>query len=217
MPNTVEAESKTELQETLGETTQTPIEEEMPSTVLELGNHMVSIVLTADDKWIFRKKEGPLTAALFPLPATKTDIQISHFGAVQERYIRIWQNMMPRYSREQLRLAFEGYVQMYGWDLAVERSGWGTLEQYAARRCDRGKSKAPGPPPSSHLKSTLKKPIGTISPYQKKLIEDRNALFQKLEMEKMGDVRRKLWHELIKIEETTGHGLSKAVSKLYAS
>lgn len=33
----------------------------------------------------------------------------------------------------------------------------------------------------------------------------------------MGDVRRKLWHERIRIEEVTGHGLSKAVSKLYAS
>jgi hypothetical protein len=34
---------------------------------------------------------------------------------------------------------------------------------------------------------------------------------------KVGDVRRKLWHELIRIEDTTGHGLSKAVSKLYAT
>jgi hypothetical protein len=58
---------------------------------------------------------------------------------------------------------------------------------------------------------------GTISPYRQKLIADRNALFQKLEMERMGDVRRRLWHERIKIEEATGHGLSKAVSKLYAS
>jgi hypothetical protein len=53
--------------------------------------------------------------------------------------------------------------------------------------------------------------------YPAKLIEERSALFQKLEMTKMGDVRRKLWHELIEIEEATGHGLSKAVSKLYAS
>jgi hypothetical protein len=36
-------------------------------------------------------------------------------------------------------------------------------------------------------------------------------------MTKMGDVRRKLWYELIGIEEATGHGLSKAVSKLYTS
>jgi hypothetical protein len=25
------------------------------------------------------------------------------------------------------------YVQKYSWDIAVESSGWGTLEQYAAR------------------------------------------------------------------------------------
>jgi hypothetical protein len=42
-------------------------------------------------------------------------------------------------------------------------------------------------------------------------------LLLQLEVTKLGDVRRKLWHELIKIEEATGHGPSKAVSKLYAS
>jgi hypothetical protein len=49
------------------------------------------------------------------------------------------------------------------------------------------------------------------------LIADRSALFQKLKRERKGDVKGKLWHELIRIEEATGHGLSKAVSRLYAN
>jgi hypothetical protein len=124
---------------------------------------------------------------------------------------------MPRYTREQYRRAFEEYVQKYSWNIAVESSGWGTLEQYAARHGNIGKTKTTNPPRNQHLKSSSKETIGTISPYRQKLIVDRSALLQKLEIERMGDVRRKLWHELIKIEETTGHRLSKAVYKLYAS
>jgi hypothetical protein len=36
-------------------------------------------------------------------------------------------------------------------------------------------------------------------------------------MERLGDARKRLWQNLIKIDEATGHGFSKAVSKLYAS
>jgi hypothetical protein len=194
-----------------------PVVETPQRFISDPGEQLITVTLTKDDMWIFEKKERLLIAPLFPLPERKTEMQISDFGAVEERYIQMWQRMMPRYSRDQLRLAFTEYVQKYGWDVAVESSGCGTLERYTAMRAANKPSKGSSQPQSPPLKPTLKKMIETISPYQQKLIEERTALFQKLEMSKMGDVRRKLWYELIRIEEATGHGLSKAVSKLYAS
>jgi hypothetical protein len=142
-------------------------------------------------------------------------MQISHFGAVAERYIQRWQRLMPRFTPEQYRLAFADRFQMYGWDLAVEMSGWGTLESYTAR-CQPSKIALKSNQTPALL--TMKKStVEEVSPQNQRSIAERNALFRKLEMTKMGDVRRKLWHELIKIEEVTGHGLWKAVSKLHAS
>jgi hypothetical protein len=185
--------------------------------IASLGEQPISITLTTENSWKIEKKTNPLIAALFPMPERTSDMQISHFCAVQERYIQMWQRLMPRYTREQYRCTFEEYVQKYSWDVAVENSGWGTLEQHAAKYSNVGKKKSTSQPTNQCLKPQPKKTIETISPYRQQLIADRNALLEKLKMEKMGDVRRKLWYELIKIEEATGHELSKAVSKLYAS
>jgi hypothetical protein len=87
----------------------------------------------SENTWKVEKKTNPLIAALFPMPDRISDVQISNFCAVQERDIQMRQKVMPRYTREQYRCAFEEYVQKYSWEVAVENSGWGTLEQYAAK------------------------------------------------------------------------------------
>jgi hypothetical protein len=98
----------------------------------ELGDHIVVITRTSEGKWEFEKKSDLSTPATYPLPRRISDMEISHFCGVQERYIQAWKRTMPRYTREQLRLAFEEYVQTYGWTITAAESGWGTLDQYIA-------------------------------------------------------------------------------------
>jgi hypothetical protein len=112
---------------------QTRKKERPQHPAVELGDHVVSITRITDGKWDFKKKTDLSFTAIYPLPSRISDMEISHFCAVQERYIRVWHGILPRYTREQLRLAFEEYVQTYGWEIAVAESGWGPLDQYTAR------------------------------------------------------------------------------------
>jgi hypothetical protein len=102
----------------------------------------------------------------------------------------------------------------------MERSGWGTLERYSAgyhriKEAEALRQEKMRQPEKRAAVALV--PVRRVDPEVQSLIDRRSALLQQLEAAQMGDVRRKLWHDLIKIEEATGHGLSKAVSKLYAS
>jgi hypothetical protein len=106
---------------------------------------------------------------------------------------------------------------MYSWEVVVEGSKWGPLDQYAEKYSALWEKRESSTPVYSFAKPKAQNTVKTIDSYRQQIEEKRIVLLQKLELEKLGDVRKKLWYELIKIEEATGHGISKAVSKLYAN
>jgi hypothetical protein len=62
------------------------IAEQSKDLVTALGDQLIAVTLTKEGTWNIEKGTSPLITALFPMPEMKTDIQISHFGIVQERY-----------------------------------------------------------------------------------------------------------------------------------
>jgi hypothetical protein len=106
---------------------------------------------------------------------------------------------------------------VYSWEVVVAGSKWSPLDRYAEKYSGLWEKKEADVPVVSFARPKAQSTGRTIDSYRQQIEEKRVVLLQKLKLEKLGDVRRKLWYELIKIEEATGHGISKAVSKLYAN